>query len=601
MSGQKSINMQSIVVLPFENTSNEADHEFLCDGISEELMAILSSNPALRVISRKSAFTFKNQSMSSKELREQLDVDFIVEGKLRLAANKIRVSVELIDAESDAQIWSRKWDRSVDAIFDLEDELSLLISDQIREHVGHFDIKDQPIHRQKVDFDIYQKLLEAKFLFYKWNPTDTEKAIHLFQSVLDQEPDNMDALIGLSDAYSFMAMTNFMNPMEAWEISKSYTDKAFAIDSDHAGVYYLKSNSAFFTKGNYQDALAYALKAVELRPNYSEALQFVAFFYTIAKKFDLAETYFDRALAVDPLNQETIFFKAYYDYRLGDYEKAIQQFDALMQTNPYNLPAIVTKSYVMIKAGRYEENIDYLNSFSTDILMPDEKLGAMCVTYIAAGNKDKADEALTQLQVIAKDPYAFQAKSYLFWSYALLGKVDEALQLAKSIKEMHISIILISFADPIVECLYSHPEYQELFEEMYLIDSISEPEIKKEKPVLIEDEDLKEHFDQLLSYMEEEEPYLNPKLSLRSLAQEMQIHPNQLSYVLNTSSKKNFNSFVNDYRIDYFKKIAVDSSKSHISFLGLAYESGFNSKTVFNTYFKKREGITPGAYMKQQK
>ncbi|HCQ16362.1 MAG TPA: adenylate cyclase, partial [Cryomorphaceae bacterium] len=105
----------------------------------------------------------------------------------------------------------------------------------------------------------------------------------------------------------------------------------------------------------------------------------------------------------------------------------------------------------------------------------------------------------------------------------------------------------------------------------------------------------------LLQHISEEEPFLNPQLSLRSLAQQLQIHPNQLSWLLNEKLGKNFNEFINHYRVETFKGLATNPSNSHISLIGLAYESGFNSKTVFNTYFKKEVGMTPKEFLKASK
>jgi AraC-like DNA-binding protein len=98
--------------------------------------------------------------------------------------------------------------------------------------------------------------------------------------------------------------------------------------------------------------------------------------------------------------------------------------------------------------------------------------------------------------------------------------------------------------------------------------------------------------------MQDEQPYLDPGLSLRGLADLVGIHPNKLSWLINQKMNKNFNEFVNHYRVEHFKRLAGDPDNAHISLIGLAYESGFNSKTVFNTYFKKETGRTPSAYLK---
>jgi AraC-like DNA-binding protein len=115
---------------------------------------------------------------------------------------------------------------------------------------------------------------------------------------------------------------------------------------------------------------------------------------------------------------------------------------------------------------------------------------------------------------------------------------------------------------------------------------------------LLDEATSEEYRQRLLQFMEEEEPYLNPGLSLRSLAEQIEFHPNKLSWLLNESLGKNYNTFINEYRVAHFKKLALDPANAHISLLGLAYESGFNSKTVFNTYFKKETGMTPRAFLK---
>ncbi len=591
---------KSIIILPFKNGSTDESNEILCDGIAEELINLISANQNLIVISRKSAFTFKNQNPSTQELRNNLKIDFIVEGLVRLSGSKIRINAELIDAKNDTQIWSGKWDRDVDSLFDLEDEIALLISDQIRENVGHFEINDQPTHRQKLDFDVYQKLLEAKFLFYKWNPQDVEKSIALFEEVVAAESNNIDAHIGLSDSYSFLATTNFMNPQEAWGISLKHTEIAHGLDANHSGVHYLKSHAAFFTQGNYKDALSYAHKAVELNPSFPEALQFLGFFYTIALKKEQAEKYLRIALQLDPLNQETLFFKAIFDYRFGEYDTAIKQLDELIKVNPFNLPAIVSKSYALIKTGRYEENLTFIDAQSSEILIPDERIGLSCVTHTAAGNKEESDRFLTQLQIAAREPFGLSAKSYLYFTYCLMGKTEEAFQVARNMRNDKISLVLIFFSDPIVESVFEEEEFKQLFSELYDAEVQSE---KQEKKIVtkqsVPDEQARKDAEKLKTFVIEEEAFLNPKLTLRVLAQNIQMHPNQLSAVLNSVFKKNFNSFINDYRIEYFKNLVKDQSSANFSLIGLAYESGFNSKTVFNTYFKKVEGITPGDYLKR--
>ncbi|MFT4662295.1 MAG: adenylate cyclase, partial [Patiriisocius sp.] len=121
----------------------------------------------------------------------------------------------------------------------------------------------------------------------------------------------------------------------------------------------------------------------------------------------------------------------------------------------------------------------------------------------------------------------------------------------------------------------------------------------KRKPALLNANKAAEYSTRLLAYLSDKEPFLNPDLSLRDLANQIEIHPNHLSWLLNNNFGKNYNEFINNYRIEAFKLNAKDPKNEHLTIEGLAYESGFNSKTVFNTYFKKDTGLTPKQFLKQ--
>ena len=121
---------------------------------------------------------------------------------------------------------------------------------------------------------------------------------------------------------------------------------------------------------------------------------------------------------------------------------------------------------------------------------------------------------------------------------------------------------------------------------------------KPAKKVLLSDQECQEYLMLLTRAVEDQEAYLNAELTLRSLAADLKLHPNKLSWLLNTSVGKNFNEYINTYRLEAFKRKALSPANSHLTLLGLAYESGFNSKTVFNNFFKKHTQNTPGKYRK---
>ena len=192
---------------------------------------------------------------------------------------------------------------------------------------------------------------------------------------------------------------------------------------------------------------------------------------------------------------------------------------------------------------------------------------------------------------------AFQAHSYLFLALVNLNKFDEAFNWLEKALEMKSSILMLTFSDPLAERIRTDSRYSSFEKILY---KKTNPKIQTtQKTPLLDDETAIRYSEQLINFLEKEKPYLNPTLSLRELAALLEFHPNKLSWLLNEKLGKKFNEFINHYRLEHFKQLAKNPENHNISIIGLAYESGFNSKTVFNTFFKKEEGITPNDYLKK--
>jgi TolB-like protein len=163
---------KSIAVLPFANMSTSNENEFFSDGITEEIINALTRIPGLKVTSRTSSFHFKNKNLPIAQIGQQLNVALLLEGSVRLAGNMMRITAQLIDAVEDIHFWSETWDRKIDNIFAIQDEVSLLIADKAREFLGHFDIQEQLVNPQTESYQAYEWYLKGRFYFRKWNPED---------------------------------------------------------------------------------------------------------------------------------------------------------------------------------------------------------------------------------------------------------------------------------------------------------------------------------------------------------------------------------------------------------------------------------------------
>ena len=171
----------AIAVLPFINISRDDSQEFFSDGITEEIINALARIRNLKVTSRTSSFFFKGKNVPLKKIAKQLDVEIILEGSVRIVADKVRITAQLIQAKDDFHFWSETWDRQMAAIFEIQDEISLLIAEKLREHLGHMEIEEHLVEKKTDNLDAYSYWLKARYHFNKWNPGDVTLAIELYK------------------------------------------------------------------------------------------------------------------------------------------------------------------------------------------------------------------------------------------------------------------------------------------------------------------------------------------------------------------------------------------------------------------------------------
>lgn len=586
---------KTIAVLPFVNMSGNDETEYFSDGITEEIINALAKIRDLKVTSRTSSFFFKGKNLPIQQIGKDLNVSTILEGSVRLAGNTMRITAQLIQAEDDFHFWSETWDRKLENVFEVQDEISLLIADKLREHFGHLEIQEHLVTPRTKSVDAYSYSLKAHYLRNKWNPEDVTSAIELYQKAIALDPNHTSSLMGLADSYSFLAMTGFMDFMEAWALTSKYIEQSLAIDTQIPEAYYQLANHAIFTECDFSKAMENAKKSVQIQPNYVEGQQFLCFLYLIAGEEKLARKHLKIALEINPLSQETWFYEAYVDYMSGQYAKSLTKLKECLNANPNSIPAICVKSQSLIKVGRQNEVIQLFDELPSEITIESEKTGSLALAYSALHEKNKTEKYFQLLQEQGQGPNGFTASSYIYLFYGFTENIDAAFNWVEDAWNNKSPLLLLRFNDPIAHTIKNdsrYLKYQNLLYPKHLLKSVS----STKKPLL--DENGKNEYTQRLNELiQTEKPYLDSSLTLRSLAEMINIHPNQLSWLLNESLGKNFSEYINHFRVEKFKSLAQDSSKKHITLIGLAYESGFNSKTVFNTYFKKETGLTPKQFL----
>lgn len=587
----------TIAVLPFVNMSASAEDEYFSDGITEEIINALANIRHLKVTSRTSSFFFKDKQVPLQRIGRQLGVSTVLEGSVRRSGTMIRITAQLIQVEEDVHFWSETWDRSLEDIFTVQDEISLLIADKVREHGRHFDIQDRLVEKQTDNLSAYEHSLQAKFHSNRWNAEDMQRAITLYEQALALDPDHVESYLGLADSYGFMATTGFMPYEEAWGRAAHLTQQAQLRREQHPGVHYQLANLAFFTASDYRKAFEHNVRALTIKPNYAEAQQFMSFLYVIAGELRLSQKHLNIARAMNPLSPETRFYRAYFHYMTEAYEPALAQLDECLLENPKNIPAHTVKCYCLLKLGRYDEVASYFEQVPSDIVVPQDQVGLTALAYTLQRDEVRARPYVRQLEEQAPHPDGFRADSYRLLLYAATGETDRAFAWMHEAVDNRLSLLLFHFADPLLNTLKDDPRYRELRRTLFPIDL--KLVVKEKKKALLDKASVATYQTRLLDYLREERPYLDPSVSLRSLAEQVDLHPNQLSWLINERMGKNFSELINHYRVRAFQQLARDPKKAHVTLIGLAYESGFNSKTVFNTYFKRETGLTPRQFLRQ--
>ncbi len=570
---------------------------YFSDGITEEIINALSRITELKVTSRTSSFYYKDKNYQLPRIAKELDVSMIIEGSVRFGNKRVRISAQLIDAHEDIHIWSNVWDRKLEDIFAVQDEISLLIAEKAREALGHFDLQEHLIKPQTKNFQAYELFLNGRFHFRQWKVEDVRKAADLFDRALILDPNHVESMMGKADALGFLATTGFLAYDQAWREVEELVKKALLINPNLSNAYYQRSQLKFFFYCDFKGAMADCYQAIRLHPNHPEANQQLSFLHVLAGNREKSKQFLDHSLQVDPLSQEVKFFDAYHAYMIEDYSTSLSKLKVLLAMNPYNIPAQSVASYCYLKLGEYDQAYHFFDEYEEGTIVAEDKLGIQTLASIMKGDRTQSEILVKEVERKAKTPEGFRSDSFLLFIYSIQGNREKFYKWIEGAREKKSSLLLIHMNDPLIEKFKDEDRYRVLFKELYNHSIDSAKQTDKKSPIT--STEIIDYRNRLLKLLEEEKVFTDPELSIRSLSSMVDLHPNKLSWLINESFETNFNSLINSYRVKEFQTKVKNGEHRHFSIIGLAYECGFNSKTVFNTYFKKETELTPKQYIEQ--
>lgn len=351
---------ESIAVLPFVNLSGDQDNEYFSDGLTETLIHMLSQISELRVSARTSSFAFKGQSIDVREIGVALGVANILEGSVQKAGSRIRITTQLVRAIDGFHLWSNNYDRTLDDIFAIQDEIAISISSNLE--VTFSDKQKTRLAEQNtLNADAYERYLKGR---YYWNQRTNEgyrNAIELFQQAIEIEPTYARAYVGLADAQAFVSVEG-VSTMEQYGIALDTVTKALELDESlgeaHATMALLMQNKDW----DFAGAEAQYRRAIELAPSYASAYHWYGELLSQLRRHDEALDSLRQASALDPLSSAISSDVGIALYFARDYERAITALRSSIAADPTFSRTHHYFAKVYAQIGQY-----------TDALLADQK------------------------------------------------------------------------------------------------------------------------------------------------------------------------------------------------------------------------------------
>ena len=355
-SAEQESKPPAIAVLPFLNMSGDPEQEYFADGITEDIISNLSLWKTFPVISRNSSFSFKGQSIKASEIAEKLNVRYIVEGSVRKGGNKVRISAQLIDATSDANLWSKRWDKSLDDIFEVQDEVSSAIAAMVAPVVkGQEQVKLAA--RKSVNMTAWDYYLRALSAFNNDEGSDTvtelcDKSIELQSDISDPYVLYCRVLVNdILNGDSDMQAKRADNEAKLHKFAKI----AYELDGENPDAVIVYSRS-FNIKKDYDKRIELAKKAIELNPNHAGANFDYGLAITNLGDFEGALASITKAMELNPMQQRNFknFLPLVY-IGLKDFESAIKCYDESEENGPLQTGVKSMKAAVLGHLGRIDE------------------------------------------------------------------------------------------------------------------------------------------------------------------------------------------------------------------------------------------------------
>ena len=450
---------QSIVVLPFTNMSSDPENEFFADGITEEIINALAQIEDLRVVARTSAFSFKGKHVDLRTVGGRLNVTTVLEGSVRKSGKHLRIMAQLINVADGYHLWSERYDREFQDIFEVQDEIAKTIADRLKITLGAE--RRKPLVRAGTkNLEAYQLYLKGRFHWTKRTSDGSRKAIEYFHEAIDKDPAYALAYTGLADAYNEASFLNVFPPREVMPKAKAAATKALEIDDGLAEAHVSLAYASFTYDWDWTAAGRHFEQALAVNPSYVSSQPFYPLFLGSLGRFEEAVAAAKCALDLDPVSAAGSHFLAVQFYLSREFDQAIQECHKTLEMDPNYAIAYALLGQAYSGKGLHREALPDLDKYLALSRGSASSLELLGYAHAQLGERNEALRMVEELRELAKRSFVSSFSFALV--YAGLEDRDQAFTwLEKACEERFNRLAYVkveAFWDP----LRSDPRFAEL-------------------------------------------------------------------------------------------------------------------------------------------
>ncbi|MHC4414890.1 MAG: protein kinase domain-containing protein [Planctomycetota bacterium] len=389
--------LKSIAVLSFADMSPQRDQEYFCDGLAEELINALAQVERLHVASRTSAFQFKGKAVSIEKIGRELKVETVLEGSVRRADNRLRITAQHVRVADGYRLWSQRYDRDLEDIFALQDEIARTIVDALK--IGLVDAPRAPLVRRHTDnVKAYSLYLKGRFHWNRRSATGVARGIEHFEEAIELDPSYALAWAGIAESYAVAAFSGFVPAREARARAKPAANKALELDDTLAEAHAVLANLLGNHDWDWLGAEREYKRAIELNPAYPTVHHWYSMFLGYLGRHEEALAELRRAEELDPLSLIIVAVVSRPLYLLRRFDEALKQVGKALEMDPSFAYGRLMETFILVAMGRAQEAVPGMRQGLAQANDPVFR-GTLGYACAAAGMHDEARRIAGELEI----------------------------------------------------------------------------------------------------------------------------------------------------------------------------------------------------------